>query len=144
MVIYIYICLLLYYMKGLEALKEHFKNSKFPCEMDHYLPVVFSPPRDGRQLTEPLPIVGQNKQLVPIGHPLPYPLDDIDDDEMDGQDDREEASEDADDDDDDDDDNDVGDDSEDVEEQQQQHQLLMGDNSQNGGVIGDDGDDKDS
>lgn len=44
--------------KGLEALKEHFKNSKFPCEMDHYLPVLFSPPRDGRQLTEPLPVVG--------------------------------------------------------------------------------------
>lgn len=45
-------------MKGLEALKEHFKNSKFPSEMDHYLPVVFSPPRDGKQLTEPQPIAG--------------------------------------------------------------------------------------
>ncbi|PQQ05197.1 protein terminal ear1 [Prunus yedoensis var. nudiflora] len=45
-------------VQGLEALKEHFKNSKFPCEMEHYLPVVFSPPRDGRQLTHPLPIVG--------------------------------------------------------------------------------------
>lgn len=44
----------------MEALKEHFKNSKFPCEMEHYLPVVFSPPRDGRELTEPLPIVGNN------------------------------------------------------------------------------------
>ncbi|KAE8719599.1 hypothetical protein F3Y22_tig00109937pilonHSYRG00042 [Hibiscus syriacus] len=49
-------------VQGLEALKEHFRNSKFPCEMDHYLPVVFSPPRDGKQLTEPLAIVGQ-KQL---------------------------------------------------------------------------------
>ncbi|KAM7269681.1 hypothetical protein ACFE04_025178 [Oxalis oulophora] len=47
-------------VQGLEALKEHFKNSKFPCEMDHYLPVVFSPPRDGKQqLTEPHPIVSQ-------------------------------------------------------------------------------------
>ncbi|XP_071721940.1 protein terminal ear1 homolog [Rutidosis leptorrhynchoides] len=46
-------------VQGLEALKEHFKNSKFPCEMDHYLPVIFSPPRDGKQLTEPQPIVGQ-------------------------------------------------------------------------------------
>ncbi|PON42316.1 Splicing factor-like protein [Parasponia andersonii] len=55
---------------GLEALKEHFKNSKFPCEMDHYLPVVFTPPRDGRQLTEPFPIVGQSKQLqtIPVDH----------------------------------------------------------------------------
>ncbi|XP_054807104.1 protein terminal ear1 [Prosopis cineraria] len=49
-------------VQGLEALKEHFKNSKFPCEVEHYLPVVFSPPRDGRQLTEPLPIVGQKQQ----------------------------------------------------------------------------------
>ncbi|CAJ1853823.1 unnamed protein product [Sphenostylis stenocarpa] len=47
-------------VQGLEALKEHFKNSKFPCEMEHYLPVVFSPPRDGRELTEPLPLVGNN------------------------------------------------------------------------------------
>lgn len=53
-------------LKGLEALKEHFKNSKFPCEMDHYLPVVFSPARDGRQLTEPQPIVGQKQQLPMI------------------------------------------------------------------------------
>ncbi|XP_030548482.2 protein terminal ear1 [Rhodamnia argentea] len=46
-------------IQGLEALKEHFKNSKFPSEAEHYLPVVFSPPRDGRRLTEPLPVVGQ-------------------------------------------------------------------------------------
>ncbi|XP_065873420.1 protein terminal ear1-like [Euphorbia lathyris] len=50
-------------VQGLEALKEHFKNSKFPCEMDHYLPVVFSPPRDGRQLSEPEPVVGQKQHL---------------------------------------------------------------------------------
>ncbi|XP_062110510.1 protein terminal ear1 homolog [Humulus lupulus] len=57
-------------VQGLEALKEHFKNSKFPCEMDHYLPVVFSPPRDGKLLTEPLPIAGQTtkpSQPFPIG-----------------------------------------------------------------------------
>ncbi|KAL3726368.1 hypothetical protein ACJRO7_031285 [Eucalyptus globulus] len=45
-------------IQGLEALKEHFKNSKFPSEAEHYLPVVFSPPRDGRRLTEPLPVAG--------------------------------------------------------------------------------------
>ncbi|KAL4034436.1 hypothetical protein IC575_007574 [Cucumis melo] len=46
-------------LQGLEALKEHFKNSKFPSEMDEYeLPVVFSPPRDGIQLTEPLTVAG--------------------------------------------------------------------------------------
>ena len=43
----------------MQALKEHFKNSKFPCEAEEYLPVVFSPPRDGRHLTDPNPIVGR-------------------------------------------------------------------------------------
>lgn len=79
------------FVKGLEALKEHFKNSKFPSEMDHYLPVVFSPPRDGRQLTEPLPIVGHTKQqqLMMIDHSLTNPdasyddHDDHDDDDND-------------------------------------------------------------
>ncbi|KAJ0037699.1 hypothetical protein Pint_23596 [Pistacia integerrima] len=81
-------------VQGLEALKEHFKNSKFPSEMDHYLPVVFSPPRDGRQLTEPLPIVGQNKhqQLMMIDDSLTNPdttcddHDDDDDNDLDGGD----------------------------------------------------------
>ncbi|KAL6547464.1 hypothetical protein OROMI_023185 [Orobanche minor] len=43
-------------LQGLEALKEHFKNSKFPNEAEEYMPVVFSPPRDGCILSEPLPI----------------------------------------------------------------------------------------
>ncbi|CAO2172462.1 unnamed protein product [Urochloa humidicola] len=47
-------------VQGLEALKDHFKNSKFPCDSDEYLPVAFSPPRDGNQLTEPAPIVGRS------------------------------------------------------------------------------------
>ncbi|KAG1358920.1 Protein terminal ear1 [Cocos nucifera] len=46
-------------LQGLEALKEHFKNSKFACDNDEYMPVIFSPPRDGRQLTEPVPIGGR-------------------------------------------------------------------------------------
>lgn len=46
--------------QGLEALKEHFKNSRFPCGSDEYLPVSFSPPRDGRQQTEPVPIVSRS------------------------------------------------------------------------------------
>ncbi|XP_038886378.1 protein terminal ear1 homolog [Benincasa hispida] len=46
-------------LQGLEALKEHFRNSKFPSEMEQYeLPVVFSPPRDGIQLTEPFTVAG--------------------------------------------------------------------------------------
>ncbi|XP_010248730.1 PREDICTED: protein terminal ear1-like [Nelumbo nucifera] len=56
-------------LQGLEALKEHFKNSKFACETDEYLPVVFSPPRDGKNLTEPMAIGGHsnavsNKKVV--------------------------------------------------------------------------------
>ncbi|CAL4972562.1 unnamed protein product [Urochloa decumbens] len=47
-------------VQGLEALKDHFKNSKFPCDSDEYLPVAFSPPRDGNVLTEPAPIVGRS------------------------------------------------------------------------------------
>ncbi|XP_004239491.2 protein terminal ear1 homolog isoform X1 [Solanum lycopersicum] len=45
-------------LQGIEALKDHFKNSKFPCEAEEYMPVIFSPPRDGKYLTEPNPIVG--------------------------------------------------------------------------------------
>lgn len=40
-------------------MKEHFKNSKFPCEADEYMPVIFTPPRDGKLLSEPNPIVGR-------------------------------------------------------------------------------------
>ncbi|XP_029127265.1 protein terminal ear1 isoform X2 [Cajanus cajan] len=49
-------------VQGLEALKEHFKNSKFPYEMEQYMPVVFSPARDGKELTEPFPIIAQNSK----------------------------------------------------------------------------------
>ncbi|KAL6567871.1 hypothetical protein OROGR_001539 [Orobanche gracilis] len=45
-------------LQGLEALREHFKNSKFPNEAEEYMPVVFSPPRDGRILSGALPIKG--------------------------------------------------------------------------------------
>ncbi|RZC92408.1 hypothetical protein C5167_004242 [Papaver somniferum] len=46
-------------LQGLEALEEHFKNTKFACETEEYLPVVFSPPRDGKdQLTDPVAVSG--------------------------------------------------------------------------------------
>lgn len=53
-----YDCFVTFFVQkqGLEDLKEHFKSSKFPCEAELYLPVVFSPPRDGKQLTEPVSI----------------------------------------------------------------------------------------
>ncbi|KAI5055504.1 hypothetical protein GOP47_0029025 [Adiantum capillus-veneris] len=37
-------------LQGREALEEHFKNSRFVCDMDEYLPVKFSPPRSGRPI----------------------------------------------------------------------------------------------
>uniref|UniRef100_A0A5B7C6H2 RRM domain-containing protein n=1 Tax=Davidia involucrata TaxID=16924 RepID=A0A5B7C6H2_DAVIN len=74
-------------LQGVEALKEHFKNSKFPCEAEEYMPVVFSPPRDGRHLTEPIPIVGRaNPPLLPSPQEDSEADDDDVDDEMDGRD----------------------------------------------------------
>lgn len=43
--------------QGLDALREHFRNSKFPSDTEEYMPVVFSPPRDGLALASPVPIV---------------------------------------------------------------------------------------
>ncbi|XP_057947792.1 protein terminal ear1 homolog [Malania oleifera] len=45
-------------LQGLEMLKEHFKNSRFPCTTEEYLPVMFSPPRDGKNAAPPIPISG--------------------------------------------------------------------------------------
>nr|XP_016440927.1 PREDICTED: protein terminal ear1 homolog [Nicotiana tabacum] len=53
-------------LQGIEALKEHFKNSKFPCEAEEYMPVIFSPPRDGKLLTEAVPIVGGGMKPPPL------------------------------------------------------------------------------
>ncbi|KAI3995906.1 hypothetical protein MKX01_017103 [Papaver californicum] len=65
-------------LQGLEALEEHFKNSKFACETEEYLPVVFSPPRDGKdQLTDPMAVGG-----LPIAKSERN--DDDDDDETEG------------------------------------------------------------
>ncbi|XAR48127.1 hypothetical protein NMG60_11030844 [Bertholletia excelsa] len=78
-------------LQGLEALKEHFKNSKFPCEAEEYLPVVFSPPRDGRRLTEPTPIVGRSHSPCCLRSPsavsskssnIDYDNDDNDDEDQ--------------------------------------------------------------
>ncbi|KAK8636727.1 hypothetical protein V6N13_124465 [Hibiscus sabdariffa] len=70
-------------VQGLQALKEHFRNSKFPCEAYHYLPVVFAPPRDGKQLTEPVRIVGE-KQPQQLINSSTSPKPDEDDDEHSG------------------------------------------------------------
>ncbi|KAL0421478.1 UNVERIFIED_CONTAM: protein terminal ear1 [Sesamum latifolium] len=56
-------------LQGLEALREHFKNSKFPGDAEEYMPVVFLPPRDGRTLTDPVPIVGRVDPPLPLSPP---------------------------------------------------------------------------
>ena len=57
----------------MEALKEHFKKSKFGCEEEEYLPVVFCPPRDGRLLTPPIPIVARSSSSSLLLFPPPPP-----------------------------------------------------------------------
>ncbi|XWS23800.1 hypothetical protein CRYUN_Cryun28dG0046600 [Craigia yunnanensis] len=39
--------------QGKDALKEQFQKSSFPCHTNEYLPVVFSPPRDGFNRSRP-------------------------------------------------------------------------------------------
>ncbi|GAV59784.1 RRM_1 domain-containing protein/RRM_2 domain-containing protein [Cephalotus follicularis] len=116
-------------VQGLQALKEHFKNSKFACEMDHYLPVVFSPPRDGRQLTEPQPIVGNREQQPTIVGLTTNPgtsFYDHEHDEMDGADMFKNGNNDC-----------------HYDDVDQCHEELIGGScsSTNGGDIGDDDDD---
>eukprot|EP00257_Ricinus_communis_P024767 XP_025012181.1 uncharacterized protein LOC112533940 [Ricinus communis] len=45
-------------IQGKNALRNHFKNSVFPCHTNGYLPVVFSPPRGGPVSSEPI-VVGK-------------------------------------------------------------------------------------
>ncbi|KAL3649825.1 hypothetical protein CASFOL_006228 [Castilleja foliolosa] len=53
-------------LQGLEALREHFKNSKFPDDSEaSSMPVVFTPPRDGLLLSDPVPIVGRAFESSP-------------------------------------------------------------------------------
>lgn len=37
----------IFYKQGKEELSQHFKDSRFPCHTNEYLPVVLSPPSDG-------------------------------------------------------------------------------------------------
>ncbi|KAL4196370.1 hypothetical protein AMTRI_Chr04g182900 [Amborella trichopoda] len=44
-------------IQGKSALEGHFRNSNFQCETDEFLPVIFSPPRDGvASLSFPTPL----------------------------------------------------------------------------------------
>eukprot|EP01018_Ginkgo_biloba_P024442 Gb_20291 [translate_table: standard] len=45
-------------VQGRAALEDHFRNSKFACDTDEYLPVVFFTPRNGEQLSTPVVMGG--------------------------------------------------------------------------------------
>ncbi|XP_015158256.1 protein terminal ear1 homolog [Solanum tuberosum] len=45
-------------IQGKEALVNHFKNTRFVCESEEFLPVQFSPPRDGS---------GESVQMITVG-----------------------------------------------------------------------------
>eukprot|EP00959_Pyramimonas_sp_CCMP1952_P197298 4125929-Pyramimonas_sp.AAC.1 len=40
-------------VQGRQALLDHFRNSRFPCEEDEYLPLLFEP---GQRKPKPLPV----------------------------------------------------------------------------------------
>ncbi|EFJ29283.1 hypothetical protein SELMODRAFT_92001 [Selaginella moellendorffii] len=47
------VCQVAYARLQAKQLEEHFKNSRFACDTDEYLPLVFSPPRTGLQCSSP-------------------------------------------------------------------------------------------
>ncbi|KAG6528750.1 protein terminal ear1 homolog [Zingiber officinale] len=55
-------------LQGLEALKEHFRSSRFTCDCDEFMPAVFYPPRDGEKLTEPVPVAGRRARATEDGN----------------------------------------------------------------------------
>ncbi|KAJ8763567.1 hypothetical protein K2173_002450 [Erythroxylum novogranatense] len=48
-------------IQGKEQLVSHFHNSTFECDSDMYLPVCFSPPRDGSRVTVKQTTVGRRR-----------------------------------------------------------------------------------
>ena len=40
------------------SLEDHFQNSKFACDINEYLPLVFSPPLNGEKISTPMVMGG--------------------------------------------------------------------------------------
>ncbi|KAJ7522727.1 hypothetical protein O6H91_18G024300 [Diphasiastrum complanatum] len=55
-------------VQGKSALEEHFRNSRFNCEIDEYLPLVFSPPRTGIECPAPTVAVCSSSSSVQENH----------------------------------------------------------------------------
>ncbi|KAH7276927.1 hypothetical protein KP509_39G026900 [Ceratopteris richardii] len=47
-------------LQGRSALEDHFRNSRFACDTEEYLPVLFIPPRNGSNESMPRVAVGQS------------------------------------------------------------------------------------
>ncbi|WOL03667.1 protein terminal ear1 [Canna indica] len=62
-------------LQGLEALMAHFKSSNLATDKDEYMPVAFSPPRDGKQLPDPVLITGRATNAADLGKKEPPPAD---------------------------------------------------------------------
>ncbi|EPS69037.1 hypothetical protein M569_05736 [Genlisea aurea] len=62
--------------QGKEALVRHFSESMFECETDEYLPVVFTPARDGGGQSSDVTVIGNRRvrhYQYPHPHPHPHP-----------------------------------------------------------------------
>lgn len=60
---------LIYMHQGKKALVEHFGHTAFACESDDYLPVCFSPPRDGSKVEEYL---AAESSIKVVGKRIPF------------------------------------------------------------------------
>ncbi|CAL1362251.1 unnamed protein product [Linum trigynum] len=58
-------------IQGKDGLVSHFKNSKFRCKFDYYLPVVFSPPRDGLGQRKTMAAAAATTTSILIGQRIP-------------------------------------------------------------------------
>lgn len=63
-------CTLTLVVQGRFALEEHFKNSRFACDTDDYLPLIFRPPRNGRNTSIPATVAAVHQSSRVLGNPL--------------------------------------------------------------------------
>lgn len=57
-------------VQGRIALEEHFKNSRFACDTDDYLPLIFRPPRNGKNSSFPATVAAVHQSSRVLGNTL--------------------------------------------------------------------------
>ncbi|XP_024383881.1 protein MEI2-like 5 isoform X2 [Physcomitrium patens] len=55
-------------VQGRAALEEHFKNSRFACDTDDYLPLMFRPPRNGVDSTQTITVAAVHQSSRALGN----------------------------------------------------------------------------